>query len=187
MPEQRLRDLSDAEMTPEQIKVAETLRASPRKGLPGPFHALLRSPELCDRVRHLGDYIRYENTLSPALRELVVLVVARFFTAQFEWQAHKKHGLAQGLDPSIPDAIALGKRPPKLSDEEALVYDFVHQLFHDKDVDDATYAKAIARYGEKGTLDMICLAGYYAFVSQILNAKRHPVPEGTTLLGPLPA
>jgi 4-carboxymuconolactone decarboxylase len=182
---ERLADIPDAEMTPEQARVAATLRASPRKGLPGPFHALLRSPELCDRVRHLGDFIRYENTLSPALRELVVLVVARFFTAQFEWQAHKRHGIAAGLDPSIADAIERGERPPKLSDEEALVYDFVHQLFHDKDVEDATWVKAIARYGEKGTLDMICLAGYYAFVSQILNAKRHPLPAGVQPIAPL--
>jgi 4-carboxymuconolactone decarboxylase len=182
---QRMPDIPDAEMTPEQNKVADVLRASPRKGLPGPFHALLRNPELCDRVRNLGDFIRYENTLSPALRELVVLVVARFFSAHYEWQAHKKHGLAQGLDPSIPDAIAVGKRPPKLSEEEALVYDFTHQLFNDKDVDDATWAKAVARYGEKGTLDMICLAGYYAFVSQILNAKRHPLPADATPLPPL--
>lgn len=187
MSEARMRDIPDAEMTPEQHKVAEILRASPRKGLPGPFHALLRNPELCDRVRHLGDFIRYENTLSPALRELAVLIVARFFSAHYEWQAHKKHGIAAGLDPSIPDAIEAGKRPPKMSDDEALVYDFIHQLFHNKDVDDATYAKAMARYGEKGTLDMICMAGYYAFVSQILNAKRHPLPEGVKPLAPLPA
>ena len=98
MSEARMRDIPDAEMTPEQHKVAEILRASPRKGLPGPFHALLRNPELCDRVRHLGDFIRYENTLSPALRELAVLIVARFFSAHYEWQAHKKHGIAAGLD-----------------------------------------------------------------------------------------
>jgi 4-carboxymuconolactone decarboxylase len=187
MAEQRMRDLADAEMTDAQKAVAETLRASPRKGLPGPFHALLRNPELCDRVRHLGDFIRYENTLTPAMRELVVLVVARFFDAQYEWQAHKRHGLAAGLDPSIPDAIEAGRRPPKLTEEEALIYDFIHQLFHDKDVDDATYAKAIARYGEKGTLDMVCLAGYYAFVSQILNAKRHPLPDGVKPIPPLRA
>ncbi|HET9904561.1 MAG TPA: carboxymuconolactone decarboxylase family protein [Xanthobacteraceae bacterium] len=185
MPASRLPDLSDDEMTPAQRRVADALRSGPRKGLPGPFHALLRSPELCERVRLLGDYLRFETDLPPALRELAVLVVARFFNAHYEWQAHKRLGLAAGLDPSIPDAIERGERPPKLTSEQALVYDFVHQLFHAKDVDDATFEKAVARYGEKGTLELICLAGYYAFVSQILNAKRHPLPEGARPLPPL--
>jgi 4-carboxymuconolactone decarboxylase len=185
MSTERFADIPDDKMTPEQRKVAEVLRASPRKGLPGPFHTLLRNPELCDRVRHLGDQVRYDNVLSAAMKEFVILIVARFWSAQFEWQAHKRLGLAAGLDPSIADAIAVGKRPPKMTDEESLLYDFVHQLVYDKDVSDKTYDDALARYGEKGLLDVICLAGYYGFVSHILNAKRYPIPEGTTPLAPL--
>jgi 4-carboxymuconolactone decarboxylase len=185
MANDRFRNLADDEMTAEQKAVAETLRAGPRKGLPGPFHALLRSPDLADRVRHLGDYIRFGNSLSPALRELTILVVARFWMAQYEWQAHRRIAIEAGLDPSVAEAIADGKRPPKLSADEALVYDFMHDLVTAKDVSDKTYAAAIERFGEKTVLDMIATGGYFSFVSLILNAKRHPLPEGAVPLKPL--
>jgi 4-carboxymuconolactone decarboxylase len=184
MPPVRFPNIDDAAMTPEQAKVAETLRASPRKGLPGPFHALLRSPDLAARVQGLGDYIRYGSSLPATLRELTIMIVARFWSAHYEWQAHRRIGIEAGLDPSIGDAIAEGRRPEKLSADEALVYDFMSELVTDKDVSDKTYAAAVARFGERTVLDMIATGGYFSFVSLILNAKRHPLPDGTQGLPP---
>lgn len=185
MANDRYRNLTDDEMNAEQRKVAEVLRAGPRKGLPGPFHALLRSPDLADRVRNLGDYIRFGNSLPPALRELTILIVARFWMAQYEWHAHSRIAVEAGLDASIPAAIGEGRRPPKMSADEALVYDFFTQLVNDKDVNDKTYAAAINRFGERTVLDMIATGGYFSFVSLILNAKRHPLPADATPLKPL--
>src|SRR5262249_10859320 len=115
MAAERFRSLSDDEMTPEQQRVAAALRNGPRRGLPGPFHALLRSPVLADRVRQLGDYIRFESSLPDPLRELAILIVARFWSAQYEWHQHRRIALEAGLDPAIPDAIAAGRRPNRMS------------------------------------------------------------------------
>jgi 4-carboxymuconolactone decarboxylase len=118
-----------------------------------------------------------------ALRELAILLVARFWSAHYEWNAHRKHAAAAGLDPSIADAIEVGKRP-KLSADETLVYDLVTELLRDKDISDATFAAAMARFGEQTVIDLIGTAGYYGFVSLVLNANRTPVTEGGR---PLPA
>jgi 4-carboxymuconolactone decarboxylase len=185
MASERFRSLADEEMTPDQKRVAEALRNGPRRGLPGPFHALLRSPALADRVRQLGDYIRFENSLPASLRELAILVVARFWRAQYEWHQHRKIAIEAGLDPAIPDAIAEGRRPAGLSADQALVHDFCRELLDHKDVSDATYEAALARFGERGVLDLICTLGYFGFVSAILNAKRHSTPDGKTPLRPL--
>jgi 4-carboxymuconolactone decarboxylase len=112
-------------MTAEQRCVAQKLLDGPRHGLPGPFHALLRSPELADRVRSLGDYVRFQNSLPAKVRELVIMMVARFWSAQYELHAHHRHAHKAGLDPTIADAIDEGRRPDHLDVEEALVYDFV--------------------------------------------------------------
>src|SRR5262249_12034304 len=130
---QRFKPLSQHDMTLDQQRVAQAVASGPRGGLRGPFHALLRSPELADRVRHLGDYVRFESTVPAALRELAILLVARFWSAHYEWNAHRRHAAAAGLDPSIADAIEMGKRPAKLTADEALVYDLVAELLHDKD------------------------------------------------------
>jgi 4-carboxymuconolactone decarboxylase len=171
-------------MSFDQQRVAEAVASGPRGGLRGPFHALLRSPDLADRVRHLGDYVRFESVVPAALRELAILLVARFWSAHYEWNAHRKHADAAGLDPSVADAIEVGKRPAKLSDDEALVYDFISELLRDKDISDSTFAAAGARFGERMLIELIGTAGYYGFVSLVLNAARTPVAEGGK---PLPA
>lgn len=185
MTQARFANLPEADYTPEQRRVHDELVNGPRGGLRGPFGALLRSPDLADRVRQLGDYIRFGNSLPAAQREFVILITARFWMAQYEWYAHRKISAEAGLNPAHADAIEQGKRPANMSEDETLLYDFVTEMLHKKDVSDATYAAAIARFGERTVLDMICTSGYFGFVSLILNTKRHPVPEGTTLLKPL--
>src|SRR6516162_2477371 len=85
----RFAPLSDQDMTPEQKRVAHAVASGPRGGLRGPFHALLRSPELADRVRLLGDFVRFESAFPAPLRELAILLVARFWSADYEWHAHR--------------------------------------------------------------------------------------------------
>src|SRR5260370_35842215 len=98
---QRFTPLSQRDMTLDQQRVAQAVPTGPRGGLRGPFHALLRSPELADRVRHLGDYVRFESTVPAALRELAVLLATRFAAADYECSAHRKHALAVGIAPCV--------------------------------------------------------------------------------------
>ena len=182
---QRFTPLSQRDMTLDQQRVAQAVATGPRGGLRGPFHALLRSPELADCVRHLGDYVRFESMVPAPLRELAILLVARFWSAHYEWNAHRKHALAAGLPPSVADAIEAGQRPPKLNGDETLVYDLVAQLLRDKDISDATFAAAKARFGERMIVELIGTVGYYGFVSLVLNADRTPVAEGGKPLPPI--
>ena len=178
MAKERFKPLEHKAMTAEQHRVAQALLDGPRQGIPGPFHALLRSPELADRMRSLGDYVRFQNSLPAKVRELVILMVARFWSARYELHAHRRHAHAAGLDPAITDAVCEGRRPDRLDAEEALTYDFVSELLEQKDVSDLTYESAIDRFGERGVIDMVATAGYFCFVSLVLNTERHPIPEG---------
>ena len=145
----RFAPLSDPDMTPEQRRVAHAVASGPRGGLRGPFHALLRSPELADRVRLLGDFVRFESAIPASLRELAILLVARFWSADYEWHAHRSHAVTAGLDPAIPAAIETGRRPAALSPDEMLVYDLISELLTDRDISDATYEAAKNRFGER--------------------------------------
>ncbi|HEY4370895.1 MAG TPA: carboxymuconolactone decarboxylase family protein [Burkholderiales bacterium] len=185
MTQARFANIPETDYTPEQRRVHDELVNGPRGGLRGPFGALLQSPDLADRVRQLGDYIRFGNSLTPALREFVILLTARFWMAQYEWYAHRKLSAEAGVNPAHADAIEVGKRPANMSADETLLYDFVQEMLNQKDVSDKTYAAAVARFGEKTMLDVICTSGYFGFVSLILNTKRHPVPDGSAPLKPL--
>lgn len=179
---ERFKPLSLDEMTPDQRRMAENVLAGPRKALRGPFSTFLYSPETGDHAQKLGAQVRFKSSLPEKLKELAILVVARFWTAQFEWYAHHKLALEAGLDPAIADAIAEGKRPARLAPDEAAIYDFSSELLQTREVSDANFAAVKDRFGEKGVVDLICTMGYYCLVSMTLNVNRYPIPADATPL-----
>jgi 4-carboxymuconolactone decarboxylase len=62
-------------------------------------------------------------------------------------------------------------------DEEA-VYDFATELHPNKCVSDATYARALALFGEQGVIDLTALNGYYTLIAMVLNVAQTALPEG---------
>jgi 4-carboxymuconolactone decarboxylase len=187
MSEQRFATLTPETMTPEQRAAAEAIQSGPRgAGLRGPFNALLRSPELCDLVQRVGAYVRFKSSLPAALNEMAICMAGRKWTAQYEFYAHRRLALEAGLDASILDAIAAGRRPAKLSADEAVVYDFASELLSTGQVSDATFAAVKNRFGERGAIDLVGAVGYYSLVSMVLNVDRVPLPAGVApLLKPL--
>ncbi len=73
-----------------------------------------------------------------------------------------------------------------MSPDEELIHDFCTELLKNDSVSDATYARAVARFGEQGTIEMVGVVGYYTFQSMVLNTARTPVPAGAPVLKPFP-
>ena len=107
----RLPKIDDNDLTPEQRRVADEIASGPRGEIRGPFIPLLHNPAATDAVQRMGAFLRFSGTLPGDLRELAILVVARHWTAQYEWFAHHRIALEEGLAPAICDAIADGRRP----------------------------------------------------------------------------
>jgi 4-carboxymuconolactone decarboxylase len=170
--------LTEATMTPRQREVYAGIVSGPRKGARGPFNALLRSPDVADRVQKVGEYIRFQSSIPAALNEMAILITGRFWGAQYEFWAHSRLAREAGLGAAIIDAIAEGRRPAPMSADERIVYDFCSELFRDKAVADATFKAVVERFGEQGVIDLIAASGYYSIVSMVLNVDRHPLPAG---------
>ena len=176
----RFKPLTYDEMTPAQKTMFDHLLAGPRGTTgTGPFNVLLRSPEIGDLGQEFGAATRFRSSLPQKLYELAILVTARYWTAQYEWQAHHRSALQAGLSPAICDAIAAGRRPAGMQKDEEAVYNFVSELLNTKQVSDATFAAAKTAFGERGIVDIIAVTGWYNIVSMLLNVDRYPVNEGT--------
>src|SRR5262249_9090461 len=148
------------------------------RGMGGPFNVLLRSPELGDLAQQLGAQVRFHSSLSRKLNEFAIIMTARYWTAQYEWYAHKRAALEAGLSPAIVDAVAAGKRPASMQADEEAIYTFSDEILKTKQVSDATFQAAIKAFGERGVVDLIGVIGYYQLVSMVLNVDRYPLPEG---------
>jgi len=174
--QERMPAIPRDKMTAAQKKAADELIAGPRGSLAGPFVPLLRSPEFMSRLQKTGEYLRFDNHLGPKLTEFVILLTARQWTQQYEFDAHVPLALKAGVKPEFVAAIGEGRRPTGMAADEKAVYDFCAELRENKSVSDASYARAANAFGEQGVVDMAGLVGYYTTLAMIM--ARTPLPEG---------
>ncbi|HLI84940.1 MAG TPA: hypothetical protein VKV17_13535 [Bryobacteraceae bacterium] len=187
----RFRPLQYGEMTPEQKTMLEHLFAGERGGARGPFNVLLRSPEAGDLAAQFGGVMRFRTGLPKDVSETIILMTGRYWMAQYEWLAHKKLALENGVKPAIIEAIAVGKRPGGMAPDMEVAYNFIDELLTTHQVSDATFQAAREMYGEKRVVDMAGLSGWYGLVSMVLDVDRYPLgpgvePELKPLENPLP-
>jgi 4-carboxymuconolactone decarboxylase len=186
LPE-RMPEIPKEKMTEAQKQAAAELVAGPRGDVRGPFVALLRSPEFMRRVQKVGEYVRYICPLDKRINEFAAIIAARHWSQQFEWWAHYRQALAAGLTREIADAVGEGRRPAGMAEDEEIVYELLTEVLNNKGASDATYARAVAKFGEQGVIDVLGVAGYYALLAMVMNVARTAVPEGSPLpLSPLP-
>ena len=174
----RFPDLPREQMSEAQKRAYDAIAGGPRGAVRGPFGALLRSPDLAERVQKLGEYVRFESSLPPRLNEFAILVNARFWGSRFEWFAHRPLAIKGGLAESMVAELAHDRRPAGMRPDEALVYEFCTKLHHSHFVDDALFRRGVALFGERGVIDLVSVSGYYTLVSMVLNVAEIPLPAG---------
>jgi 4-carboxymuconolactone decarboxylase len=179
----RLPPIPADKMTGAQKEAAAQFKTNRGQDVFGPFVPLLRSPDVMLRTMALGDYLRYQTVLGNQLNEFVILITARHYTQHYEWSVHYPIAVQGGLNAGIAKAIAEGRRPAGMSADQEIAYDFTWELLHNHGVSDPTYARAVARFGEQGTIEMVGVAAYYTYQSMVLNTARTPVttPPAVTL------
>jgi len=165
-------------LTDAQKKAIEEFKAARSVDISGPFVAMLRSPEVMSRARAMGDYLRFKSSLPPRLSEFVILLTARRWTQQYEWNAHAPLAVKGGLDADIVKAIAEGRRPGRMAEDEEIVFALFDEIQGRQAVSDATYARAVGKFGEQGVIDVMGIAGYYTMLAMVMNTARTPLPDG---------
>jgi 4-carboxymuconolactone decarboxylase len=136
---------------------------------------------LADRLQKVGEYVRFDTSLDKRLNEMAILMTAQHWGSQYEWYAHAPLAAKAGLDPQVIAALGAGRKPEGMKEDEAIVWEFTTQLRRDHGVDDATYARAIEKFGENGVIDLVAVNGYYDVVSMTLNVAHVAPPKEAEL------
>ena len=182
----RLPIIAPSDYSPEQKKAAAEFEAA-RGGPPrGPFEPLLYSPQVMTQMRATGDYLRYKSAIGNKLSELVILVVAREWTQDYEWYVHQPIAVQAGIKQATTDAIAEGRRPETMTDDEAIVYEFSIELHRTKRVSDHTFARAEKRFGKQGVIDLTGVNAYYTSLAMQMNMAEYEPPKDARRLPRFP-
>lgn len=184
----RMPPIAPEKMTEAQKKAVADYKDLRKADLTGPpWTVLLRDPDLIVPSLQLRLHNLNNSALSQKLTEFAILIAARNWTNNYEWNAHNPRAVTAGLSAGIIAAVAEGRRPERMAEDEEIVYDFCTELLHNQSVSDATYARALGKFGESGVVEAASLEGYYTYLSMVMNVARSPMPAGASpALRPFP-
>lgn len=176
---QRFPPIDPKAYSPAQQEFAKLMTVGTRAGgiTNAPFKVYFASPEFGVEAIKMSNYLRWGTGLDARLSELAIIIAGRFWTSDYIWHAHYPLAIKGGLDPSVGADIAAGKRPTKMKEDEAIIYDLLTEMYRDHAISDATYSRARAKYGEKGIADIQALASYYGVTAlAIITAAEKTAP-----------
>jgi 4-carboxymuconolactone decarboxylase len=179
----RLPELTEDKLDDAQRALLESMRAGPRGArvkLGGPFGVYMHAPHYGELTQQLGAFVRFKTSLEPRLSEFAILCTARMWRAQYEWHAHAPIAEKAGVKAEAIRDIKAGRMPKKAARDERAIFDFVQELYKKRRVSERTYKRVQGYLGDKATVELVGILGYYTGVSMILNIFNVTLPEGTT-------
>jgi 4-carboxymuconolactone decarboxylase len=173
----RLPYLKKSDMDAKGQKILETF-ASKDDTLRGPLAFAAYNTAVGQALLDLHNAAVPGGTLDPHTRELAILVACRETNYNLEWNAHEASGLKAGVDAKAIDVVRYNRPLAGLNEKDAAVIRFGRQMFHDKKVDSATFAKAVEFWGKRGAMDMVAVMSTYAVSGYFAIAVDERSPEG---------
>ncbi len=171
--QERMSMIPADKQTDAQKKAVADYKALRGADLTGPpWSVLLRVPDYIVPTLQIRLHYLNRSVLGPKLTEFAILTAARKWTNNWEWNAHSTAAAAAGLSKEIVAAVEEGRRPDRMSEDEAIVYDVSLELENNQSVSDGTYARAVARFGEPGVVELASIQGYYAYLAMVMNVAR---------------
>ena len=134
------------------------------------YQILLNAPEIAQGWEALLTAIRNRNSLSPAIREMIILRVAVLNRAQYEFDAHVPHAVKAGMS---EDQIALLKEDSiagTFSEQERLILKLTDVMTKEIQVPDSLFDQVKPHFNDQEILELVTTISAYNMVSRLLNA-----------------
>jgi 4-carboxymuconolactone decarboxylase len=157
---------------------------SPDGTLVGPFNAFLHSPSIGRAAAALGEAVRFDATFDRGTIELITVVVAVHWRADFEYWAHRRAAIESGVPVELIDAVAAGRPITSAVRADEVVVTATRELLTTGRLNDDTYSCALELLRPAGIVDLVTLVGYYTLVSLTLNAFEVSAPVPSSELWP---
>ncbi len=126
----------------------------------------VRHPKLTRAYLKFSTYLLYGSTLSPRIRELVILRVAHRRDCAYEWAHHVDMGKRVGLTDADIEAAQTGQSPDAF---DSALLRAVDELDEKSKISDQTWAALGARLEEQQRMDLVFTIGNYIALAMALN------------------
>jgi 4-carboxymuconolactone decarboxylase len=178
----RLPYLQRKDMNEADQKIFDVLPGRGQDGvLRGPLAFAAYNPSVAKALFDLHN-AAVAGSLNPHVRELAIMVACRETNYNLEWNAHEATALRNSVDAKVIDVIRKKGALTGLDEKDAVVIRIGRQIFTDKKVDSATFAKAVEFFGKQGAMDLVAVMNTYAVSGfYAIAVDEHP-PAGRPAL-----
>ncbi len=143
----------------------------------GPWGVFLHEPEVGQAHYDVIGAVTAMKRLTPATKQVAIIVVGARFKAAYELYAHAAVAEAEGMDAGKIATLAAGERPLDMTPEEACAFDVANALLDGGVLAGATYRAARDLLGQGAFYELVLWIGTYAQVAITLNAFDVPSEE----------
>ncbi len=134
------------------------------------FRILLHLGESYAPLLKFGGKILTRQKLSPILRELAILRVAKLSDTEYEWVHHRAHALRDGVTEAQIQAIDQGHVTDPCFDEvEKAVLAFVDQVVLNVRPSDQALAAVRAGLSTQEVVELTLTIGFYMLVARLME------------------
>lgn len=134
------------------------------------YQTLLNAPEIAQGWEALLTAIRNRNSLSPAIREMIILRVAILNRADYEFDAHEPHALKAGVSPEKISALRNIELPSIFTEQEMLILELTDVMTKEIQVSDELFDRVKPHFNDTQRLELVATIAAYNMVSRLLNA-----------------
>ena len=148
-----------------------------RGAVRGGFAVTLVSPDITQRMAHVGTYVRFDSPVDKLFREVAATVASAELENPAEYVVHSRQLRQMGIDEAVIKAILERAPVSGASEDQMIAINLARELTRDHKLSDATFEAACNRLGEAGVVDLIATVGYYAMLAVCHVALDIPAPK----------
>ena len=142
------------------------------------YRTLANHPDLFVAWLGWGAQVVRGTSLTPKMRELVILRVALLCDGRYPLAQHVRIGRSVGLDDQSLSRVMGDPSIAGWDDTSSAALCAVDQLLIHRRLDDSRWAALVALHGLGGTLDVVSTVAFYRMACWLVNASRAPFDDG---------
>ena len=145
------------------------------------YRVLLNSPPVAESWLDFNSTIRFNTTVEPALRELIILRVSILNGAQYQARIHgATHALKAGVTKAQIEALADWRSSSLFTDADRAALAWTDAMTRDIEVPDALHADLKRHFDDRQIVEMTVLAGAYNMHTRVARALKIDAEPGAT-------
>jgi len=132
------------------------------------YKVLAHNSHVLRSFLRLGSSLLTRAELSPRLRELAIMRIARLTGSEYEWAQHYPIALEVGVSQEQTEALSRWQESEGFSDEERAVLQYTDEVSQSVEVKDGTFRALRQHLSEKSIVELTLSVGYWGMVARLL-------------------